>query len=319
MPTTHRTKTASRSRSHKSRPARRRAHARAAEPRLLVATAGEPESRGALNVAAALSARDHSDVLVLGVATPFPHNVSTMVSMRRAVPMDEESRLEVLARVRHSLADIQGADTWVTRAFIGLPADEIQSIAGRWGASLIVLGQGRHNRMDRIFGTETAIAVMRHARIPVLAVHGTASKLPTCALAAIDFTPASMAAASAAAMLLGTDGTLIVAHVSAFRSNEARPGGLVEMYRAGAKAKLDDAVQRLERGMHCTIESVLLDGEPGKALVTYARERHCDLIALGGHEMGLVDRILLGSVRTRVVRDAPCSVLIAPPDRAGAI
>jgi len=318
MPSTRRTTTSPHSRTHKTRRPHESAHARPAEPRLLVATAGEPESRGALNLAAALGARDHSDVLVLGVATPFPNNVSTVVSMRRAVSMDEESRLEVLARVRHSLEDIPGANTWTTRAFIGLPADEIQTIARRWGASLILLGLGRHNRMDRIFGTETAIAVMRHARIPVLAVHPSASVLPTLALAAIDFTPASMAAADAAAALLGTDATLIVAHVSAFRSNESRPGGLVEMYRAGAKAKLEDAVRTLERGARCAIESVLLDGEPGKALVAHARDRQCDLIALGGHEMGLVDRILLGSVRTRVVRDAPCSVLIAPPDRAGA-
>jgi nucleotide-binding universal stress UspA family protein len=34
--------------------------------------------------------------------------------------------------------------------------------------------------------------------------------------------------------------------------------------------------------------------------------------------MALFDRILLGSVRTRVVRDAACSVLIAPPDRGAA-
>jgi nucleotide-binding universal stress UspA family protein len=57
----------------------------------------------------------------------------------------------------------------------------------------------------------------------------------------------------------------------------------------------------------------MLPGEPGAAVVAFARREHCDMIALGGHLLGLVDRILLGSVRMRVMRDAACSVLIAPP------
>jgi nucleotide-binding universal stress UspA family protein len=62
----------------------------------------------------------------------------------------------------------------------------------------------------------------------------------------------------------------------------------------------------------------MLTGEPAGAIVAFARRERCDLIALGGHPMALFDRILLGSVRTRVVRDAACSVLIAPPDRGAA-
>jgi nucleotide-binding universal stress UspA family protein len=194
-----------------------------------------------------------------------------------------------------------------------MPPDLIIAAATRWKASIIVLGIGRHNRVDRVFGTETAVAVMRGARIPVLAVPHRMSALPARAVAALDFTPASLAAATLAADLLADDGTLFVAHVCAFRGAKSTPGDLVDVYRAGARAKLDEAVQMLKRQMSQRVEGVMLDGEPGPALVSYARHEHCDLIALGGHHLGLIDRILLGSVRTRVVRDAPCSVLIAPP------
>ena len=286
--------------------------------RILLATAGRPESRGALRVASALARREQCPVLVLGVAMPFPHDLSTLVSMHQPMVIDEQNRRAILASVRRSLRNIDGADGWEKRVFVGMPPDEIQAVAERCNASLIVLGLGRHNRVDRIVGSETAVAVMRHTRIPVLAVRTNASRLPTRAVAAIDFTPASLAAASLAAELLAEDGTLVVAHVCAFGDSESRPGDLIDLYRAGARAKLDDAVRTLEMRTTRAVQGVMLEGDPGKSIVRYARKDHCDLIALGGHEMGLVDRVLLGSVRTRVVRDAPCSVLIAPPDRVAA-
>ena len=72
----------------------------------------------------------------------------------------------------------------------------------------------------------------------------------------------------------------------------------------------------LKRRTRRRVEGVMLEGDPGATLVSYARREHCDLIALGGHHLGLMDRVLLGSVRTRVVRDAPCSCASRPPTRA---
>ncbi len=132
-------------------------------------------------------------------------------------------------------------------------------------------------------------------------------------MAAVDFTDASLSAATVAAQLLAKDGTLFVAHVCAFGEAKAKSGDLIDIYRAGAEAKLDKAVSLLRTRTKRRVEGVMLTGEPGSAIVAFARRERCDLIALGGHPMALLDRILLGSVRTRVVRDAACSVLIAPP------
>jgi nucleotide-binding universal stress UspA family protein len=267
-----------------------------------------------LRLAAQLGARAATRVQVLGVATPIPPNVSVIVSMRQPVSIDEQNRRAMLERVRRSVRSLVVSNRWVERVVVGMPVDVILETAARWKASMILLGIGRHTRLDRIFGAETAVAVMRSARVPVLAVAAQARSLPARAVAAVDFTPASLAAARLAAKLVATDGTLFVAHASAFRAVDAQPGGLADIYCAGARAKLDKVVRELRRRTNRRVESVMLEGEPGEALVKYARREHCDLIALGGHEQGLMDRILLGSVRTRVVRDAPCSVLIAPPD-----
>jgi nucleotide-binding universal stress UspA family protein len=265
-----------------------------------------------LRLAAQLAGRGTTTVFALGVAPPLPLGVSSLISPQ-PVSVDEESRRMVLVNLRRVLHALPGADRWVTRAVIGTPADAINDAATKWKASIIVMGLGRHNRVDRILGRETAVSVIRRAHLPVLAVPAAARALPTRGVAAVDFTPASLAAAKLAGDLIGHDGTLFVAHACAFCGAKSRPGDLVDLYRAGARAKLEDAVRELRRRVSCRVEGVMLEGEPGETLIKFARRERCGLIALGGHEQGLVDRILIGSVRTRVVRDARCSVLIAPP------
>jgi len=287
---------------------------RARRRRFLVATTGERESRGALRFTAALSERfSNASVLALGVSTPFPHNVSAMLSLNQPTTIDEESRRDVLDAMRRVIAHIPGAERWEKMALVGTPAEEINSVVERWGATMLILGLGRHNRFDRIFGTETAVAVMRHARLPVVAVPATARGLPERALVAMDFTAASTAAATLAAELVPHHGVLSIVHVCAFADAAAQPGDLIDLYREGARSKLEAVVQRIRRRADCTIESALLEGEPADAILKFAKREHCGLIALGGHEQGLVDRILLGSIRTKVLRGATCSVLIAPP------
>jgi nucleotide-binding universal stress UspA family protein len=105
-------------------------------------------------------------------------------------------------------------------------------------------------------------------------------------------------------------------HVCGFAGVKAEPGDLVELYRAGASTKLELALSDLRRHTKRRVDSAMLEGEPSRAVVEYARREHCELITLGGDERGLLDRIVLGSVRTRVVRDARCAVLVAPAPAA---
>jgi nucleotide-binding universal stress UspA family protein len=281
--------------------------------RILVASAGEPESLGALAVAAELARRHNADVMVLGVATPFPHTMSSFVSVKPAFAADEENRIRVLAQLRDQVAGLRGSGRWLKRAAVGFPAEAINLTAEQWKASLIVMGIGRHGRTDRLFGAETAVAVMKRARIPVLAVHPRAKGLPTRACAAIDFSAASLAAAKLAARMLAVDGTLTLVHANAFRGVEAKAGDLIDLYRTGVQAKLDAAVTEVRRHTRRQVEGIVLEGETSEAILQHARRRQCDLVALGGEKHTLVERVLLGSVRTRVLRDAKGSVLIAPP------
>jgi nucleotide-binding universal stress UspA family protein len=60
------------------------------------------------------------------------------------------------------------------------------------------------------------------------------------------------------------------------------------------------------------IETMALAGNVSKELTTYASRVNADLIAVGRHSRSLVERMVLGSSTTRVIRTATCAVLVVP-------
>jgi nucleotide-binding universal stress UspA family protein len=64
------------------------------------------------------------------------------------------------------------------------------------------------------------------------------------------------------------------------------------------------------------IEVLVLVGTPADELVRVARERHVDLLVLGSHppsRLQVLRRVVCGSTTRRVLRLAPCRVLLALP------
>jgi len=59
----------------------------------------------------------------------------------------------------------------------------------------------------------------------------------------------------------------------------------------------------------CTPETMLLDGEPYRELLQYARDEKMDLIVLGIHGHTLLEKLMVGSTTHRVIRQSPCPVL----------
>jgi nucleotide-binding universal stress UspA family protein len=55
---------------------------------------------------------------------------------------------------------------------------------------------------------------------------------------------------------------------------------------------------------------VLLEGDPATEIVAYARDSSIDLIVMGTHGRTGLERLLMGSVAEKVMREAPCSVLV---------
>ncbi len=66
------------------------------------------------------------------------------------------------------------------------------------------------------------------------------------------------------------------------------------------------------------VHHVLLEGDPAGEIARYAADAGIDVIVIGTHGRTGVDRLVMGSVAERVMREAPCSVLVVKlPKGAG--
>ena len=82
--------------------------------------------------------------------------------------------------------------------------------------------------------------------------------------------------------------------------------GLGSMLNEQGEAALDRAAERVG---DVPFERVLVDGAPSSEIVEYAENEECDLIVMGTHGRGGINRLLLGSVAERVVRTSSVPVL----------
>jgi nucleotide-binding universal stress UspA family protein len=58
------------------------------------------------------------------------------------------------------------------------------------------------------------------------------------------------------------------------------------------------------------ITHVFLEGDPANEIIRYARDAGIDLIVMGTHGRTGMERMLMGSVAEKVLRDGPCSTLV---------
>jgi len=58
------------------------------------------------------------------------------------------------------------------------------------------------------------------------------------------------------------------------------------------------------------VQHIFLEGDPATEIVRYTRDAGMDLVVMGTHGRTGLDRLLMGSVAEKVMRDAHCSVLV---------
>jgi nucleotide-binding universal stress UspA family protein len=130
---------------------------------------------------------------------------------------------------------------------------------------------------------------------------------------------ADAALATAARLAAAVGASLRVAHVgSASAVREAVKAGLlapgdddamIERKVQEARARRMTAFLAPLGDVAHEVETVFLTGDPSREVVCYARENGIDLIVMGRRGQTLAD-VMLGTVAERVVRHAPCPVMI---------
>jgi nucleotide-binding universal stress UspA family protein len=90
-------------------------------------------------------------------------------------------------------------------------------------------------------------------------------------------------------------------------SMEATWEGIGDMLKQEGQEALD-VVASIADG-RAPVETRVLEGSPSREIVRYAEREGIDLIVMGTHGRGGIDRLLLGSVAERVVRSSKVPVL----------
>ena len=133
-------------------------------------------------------------------------------------------------------------------------------------------------------------------------------------LLASDLAPASLAAEEMAFELAGRLGArLLLVSVIDPRHLRVAGGGFgqrSDQVRAAREAAAQGIVARGRRE-GIPVRCLIWQGEPGEAIIEAAIAESVDLIVMGSHGRRGVDRLVMGSVSERVVREAPVAVLVA--------
>ncbi len=281
--------------------------------RILIPTDFSPACDRALARAAAIAAAAGAELHVVHVQVLHPQTYG-----RAALPSIDEI-VEVVTDLcrkdlEQSVCNIQTpVVTDVIQHLKEAPA--IVHYAEERAIDLIVMGTQARKGVSRMFLGSVAAEVLRRAPVSVMVI-GADHELRTGGyrrvLAPVDFSENStLALQQASAIAHRHRASLVALHV--VEPPRAVPYiGMVrsvEELRQGASESLDrllDATalpQAPERRLVRT-------GPPDAEIVSFCREEEIDLIVMGTVGLSGLDRVLLGSTTERVLRNAPCAVLV---------
>ncbi len=97
----------------------------------------------------------------------------------------------------------------------------------------------------------------------------------------------------------------------------------IAWYPSKGESAYHTAARRLQRvvpaevHLWCDVRTAVSEGNPYREILNYAEKNEIDLISVGAHGAGFGMRALFGSNVDRVLRQAPCPVLVARPLKPG--
>lgn len=282
---------------------------------LLVATDASPASDAALRAAWEIAGRGGQPVKLLAVHRPVPL-ATAEVQIPSTPDMDADARAALSAHVREQIQRVGVGDRWPLETITGDPAATIAKISHDVGASLIIMGLGGHGLFDRLLGDETVLKVVRLGSGPVLAVAADFIGLPSRVLAAVDFSASSSRAFLVGTRLVRRGGEVHMAHVISRDAEHPDKASTNVTYRGTVGRALDRMLEDVAHVEDVTFQRSVLTGDPARELLALSHSMPSDLIVTGTHGHNFLTRLLVGSVSTKLMREAHCSILIAPPEDA---
>ena len=254
----------------------------------------------------------------LHVTPPWPEEVAAFPEYAEPMVLPTPADVTTVLRDFVRPAEERGVACEVAAAQ-GRVAPAIAGFAQQSGAELVVMGTHGHGGFERLVLGSVTDKVLRKSPCPVLTVGpGVTEDRPLAfarILCALDFSDASLQALDYAVSLARhSQAVLHVVHVVDWPAEAlSSPKGFD--LRDFRRHLADHALRSLSAALpesvraQCAAEEITTFGKAHDSILRIAAEKRSDLLVLGVHGPGVVDRAVFGSTAYQVVRGARCPVL----------
>jgi nucleotide-binding universal stress UspA family protein len=287
--------------------------------KVLLATDGSKDAALAARAAVDVCERTGAELHVVHVWYSVPTARLRPFMRAELKKLGKELLEEGVKRVEDSGGLVTGAHLLEGRA-----ADEILDLAGQIGAGLVVIGSRGLGLVGRIALGSVSEAVIHHSDWPVLVLRGGEDAWPPeRVIFGDDGSEAARAAGGLGASLCGRHGAraLLLRAYPRLPEVDAEGRGfdprIVDDELRRAEKALLERSRELESRLGSRPKVRVVVGDAAASLVEAAEEDvpESTLLAVGSRDLGVIGRMRLGSVSTKVVHAAKGPVLVHPPPR----
>lgn len=278
---------------------------------IMVASDGTSSADLAVSAARLLARAAGAPIQIVSVLEPVSSLAPAPLLAGLPPNVDATRAGERLNAIREQRRMAGGDGGWSIEVKFGDPAPTLARVAKERTARMIVMGLNRHGTVDRILGGDTVFDVVRIGEAPVFVATEKMDELPRTVVIGVDFSPLSTYAAELAVSLFPQAERVHLVHVRPVVEtpidgwNALPYAGAAQADFSGVLEAIPEAADRVE-----TVE--LIGANPARELARYAREVHADLLVVGSYKRGLFRRLATGAMAGRVLREAPCPVLVVP-------
>lgn len=279
---------------------------------IIVGVDGSPESVRAAVLGAGMAAAAGTECVIVHAAMDYwsataMHGTGVdMAALDQATR--EQARVLVHSALNGSVPDALLRDMVIRT---GAPAAVLTAVALEREAELIVVGGKHRSGLARLAGS-TVTNLARLSNRPVVATDGGSGGIQRI-LAAVDLSHAAAPTIDAAERMAG----LYAAELRILHVVEPMP----LMPAVQLEVSDDDLYRAVERHVQATVwplvtwpgaERVIRRGRTAAAIVDEATQWRADLVVVGSHGKGWVDRIILGSTSERLLHLLPAVTMVVP-------
>jgi nucleotide-binding universal stress UspA family protein len=283
---------------------------------IIVGVDGTPESLRAAELAAKIASAARAQLVPVHAVPVIPAftGVTGVEPMPLFSPeLQDELNRSSRAQIARALEKVLPAAA-VDRLEVQTgPAPFILAeVARKRQAELVVLGGKQHGALARGLGRSTAHYLVRTLDIPLLVV-GDSTAAIAKVLAAVDLSTVSLPTIKAAERFADVFGAqLRLLHVvEPLRFTYLAPDQWDEQaYHRRSEQMFDRFATPFKQV--AKDDRVVRKGIPAEMIAEEAGAWRADVVVVGSHGKGWVDRILVGSTTERLVTELPTAILVVP-------